>query len=29
MGHKIFPYMLMRGSQVRPCQLCQRFAYPL
>ena len=29
MGHKIFPYMLMRGSQVRPCQLHQRFAYPL
>ena len=28
-GHKIFPYILMRGGQVRPCQTRQRFAYPL
>ena len=27
--HKIFPYMLMRGGQVRPCQPRQRFTYPL
>ena len=28
-GHKIFPYILMRGGQVRPCQTRQRFVYPL
>ena len=28
-GRKIFPYMLMRGGQGRPCQPRQGFAYPL
>ena len=27
--HKMFPYMLMRGGQARPCQTSQRFTYPL
>ena len=29
MRHKIFPYMLMREGQVKPCQSRQRFAYSL
>ena len=29
MVHKIFPYLLMRVGQVRPCQAHQRFYYSL